>query len=66
LSKSFKLPAKLRGQFNFDVYNVTNNNAVTTLNTIYSSSSTVPGGTWLKPTKVLDARLIEIGGRIDF
>jgi len=65
-SKTIKLPAKLRGQINFDVYNVTNNNAVTTLNTAYSSTSTTAGGTWLKPTKVLDARLLEIGARIDF
>jgi hypothetical protein len=65
-SKTLRLPAKMRAQFNLDVYNVTNNNAVTTLNTAYSSTGAVPGGTWLKPTKVLDARLVQIGGRIDF
>ena len=65
-SKTLKLPAKLRAQFNLDIYNVTNNNAVTTLNTAYSSTAAAPGGTWLKPTKVLDARLLEIGARIDF
>jgi hypothetical protein len=36
------------------------------LNTAYSSTAAVPGGTWLKPTKVLDARLVEIGATIDF
>jgi hypothetical protein len=65
-SKNLKLPSKLRAQLNLDVYNITNNNAVTILNTAYSSTATVPGGAWLKPTKVLDARLIEIGAKIDF
>jgi hypothetical protein len=58
-SKSVRLTPKIRSQWNVDVYNVTNNNAVTSLNTQY-------GLTWLKPTKTLDARLVQIGGRIDF
>ena len=53
LSKTVKLTAKLRSKFNLDVYNVTNNNGVVTLNTVYSSTANVAGGTWLKPTKVL-------------
>jgi hypothetical protein len=66
-SKNIGLPRKLKSNFFLDIYNVTNNNAVVTLNTAYDSSqSSKPGGTWLKPTKVLDARLVEIGGRIDF
>ena len=58
-SKSLKLTPKIRSQWNVDVYNVTNNNAVTSLITTF-------GPTWLKPTKILDARVVEIGGRIDF
>ena len=58
-SKSLALTRKLRSQWNVDIYNVTNNNAVTSLQTAY-------GPQWLRPTHVLDARVVEIGGKIDF
>jgi len=59
LSKTLKLTSRIRSQWNLDIFNVTNNNSIVSLQTAYGSS-------WLKPTKVLDSRLIEIGGRIDF
>lgn len=58
-SKSLKLTAKLRSEWNLDVYNLTNNASIVSLQTAY-------GPTWLKPTKVLDSRLVQIGGKIDF
>jgi hypothetical protein len=64
-SKTLKLTSRSRFQFNFDVYNVLNNNAVLTLINNYNPPGTV-GSQWLKPTKILDARLFEIGGRLDF
>jgi hypothetical protein len=63
VSKSLRLTPKIRSQWNFDVYNLTNNNAVTSLNTTYSPP---PSTSWLRPTRTLDARLLQISGRIDF
>ena len=59
LSKSIALTSKLRSSWNLDVFNVSNNDSIVSLQTAY-------GPSWLKPTKVLDSRLIEISGRIDF
>jgi hypothetical protein len=64
LSKTLPLTNKIRSTWTFDVYNVTNNAAIISLNTTFNNT---PGSTtWLRPTKVLDSRLIEISGRIDF
>ena len=59
LSKSLQLSSKLHSTWNLDVFNITNNAAIISVNTTYGSQ-------WLKPTKVLDGRLLEISGRIDF
>ena len=63
LSKSLRLSSKLRSQWNLDIYNLTNNNAVTSLNTTYAPP---PSTSWLRPLRTLDARLLQISGRIDF
>jgi hypothetical protein len=64
LSKTLQLTKKLRSQWNLDIFNVTNNAAVISENTTFNP---VPGTTtWLRPTKLLDPRLIEISGKIDF
>jgi hypothetical protein len=57
--KSVKLGARARLQGNFDVYNVLNANPVLSLQTTY-------GPQWLKPTRVLDARLAQVGARLEF
>jgi hypothetical protein len=59
VSKTLPLWHKLRSQWNLDVYNVTNNNSVVSLNSAY-------GPQWLQPTRIVDARVLEIGGKIDF
>jgi len=59
VSKTLTLWHKVRSQWNVDVYNLTNNNSVVSLNTAY-------GPQWLQPTRIVDARVLEIGGKIDF
>jgi hypothetical protein len=64
-SKTVKVTARARFQANFDIYNVTNNNAVQSINNTFLPPGT-PNSLWLRPTRVLDPRLFEIGGRLDF
>jgi hypothetical protein len=64
LSKTLQLSKKLRSQFNLDLFNLTNNAAIVSLNNTFNS--TAGSTTWLRPTKVLDARFFQISGRIDF
>ena len=44
---------------NFDVFNLFNASTVLNMNTTYGTS-------WLKPTQILDARLVKLGFQIDF
>jgi hypothetical protein len=64
LSKTLQLTKKLRSQWNLDLFNITNNAAVISVNNTFNSAA--GSTTWLRPTKVLDGRLLEISGRIDF
>jgi hypothetical protein len=64
LSKTLQLTKRLRSQLNLDVFNVTNNAAIVSLNNTFNSAA--GSTTWLRPTKVLDPRLLEISGRVDF
>ena len=58
LNKLVKLGrARLQGMF--DVYNVFNDNAVLQVQTRY-------GPTWLRPNRVLGARLFKFGAQLDF
>jgi len=61
-SKIFRIG---KGTFdaNFDIYNSFNSDAQLALNTTYSG---VNGGTWLRPTSVIQGRIIKFGFRWDF
>jgi hypothetical protein len=60
ITKTFQLGrARIRG--NFEVYNLFNSADVIIMNTTYS-----PTNSWLRPTSILAARLIKLGGQIDF
>jgi hypothetical protein len=50
-----------RAQVGFDVYNLTNTDAVTTYNNRY-----VPNGAWLTPSTIQPARYVRINTQIDF
>jgi hypothetical protein len=43
----------------FDVYNLFNGNSILAINTRY-------GPSWLRPTQILDARLIKFGVQLEF
>jgi hypothetical protein len=64
LSKTLQLTSKLRSSWSFDIYNITNDAAIVSVNNTFNSAA--GSTTWLRPTKVLDPRLIEISGRIEF
>jgi hypothetical protein len=59
LSKQFSLGAGRSFRANFDIYNLLNDDSVTSLNTTY-------GAAWLRPLQVLNARLIQFGGQVQF
>jgi hypothetical protein len=46
-----------------DIYNVFNRSAVLSYNTTFSTAAT---SEWLRPTDVLQGRLIKIGGQLTF
>lgn len=52
-----------RLQANFDIYNVTNGSTVLTVNNTYTAGATNP---WLRPTQILDARMLKVGFQVDF
>jgi hypothetical protein len=51
--------AGVRLQAMFDAYNLSNNAAVLSINTRY-------GASWLRPTSILDARLLKFGVQMNF
>jgi len=56
--RNFRM-AGVRLQAMFDAYNISNNAAVLSLNTRY-------GASWLRPTSILDARLLKFGVQMNF
>ena len=50
---------RFRFQINFDAYNLSNNSSVLGVNSTYGSN-------WQRPTTIMDPRLFQIGGQIDF
>jgi hypothetical protein len=58
LSKIFKVN-RYRFRINFDAYNVLNSNAIRAVNSTY-------GPAWRTPLQILDPRLLQIGGQLDF
>jgi hypothetical protein len=59
LSKQFIFKGRFNLQANLDVYNVLNTNPILAINTTFGSQ-------WLRPTSILDARLVQIGGQLSF
>ena len=45
--------------FNFDAYNALNSSSIKSVNGTY-------GSRWGNPTSIIDPRIFEIGGQIDF
>jgi len=58
-SKIFKVGAHHRLQANLDVYNAGNASSILSINTTYGSN-------WLRPTSILQGRLVKFGGQWDF
>ncbi|HEY7169881.1 MAG TPA: TonB-dependent receptor [Vicinamibacterales bacterium] len=50
---------RYRFQLNLDAYNVLNSNAIRAVNSTY-------GASWRTPTQILDPRLIQLGGTLNF
>jgi hypothetical protein len=59
LTKMFNMPRHMRFQANLDAYNALNSSAVTSLNTSY-------GPNWLQPFTILDARILQVSGQLNF
>ena len=59
MSKIFRLPGNRRIQANMDLFNMFNVSAVLGQNNTYGSS-------WLRPTNIIQGRLLKFGGQIDF
>jgi hypothetical protein len=61
LSRTFKARrASIKAMI--DIYNVTNNNTITSLNYTYGTN----GAAWLTPLAILPARLLKVGVQIDY
>ncbi len=50
---------RFRVQINFDAYNALNSNSIKSVNGTY-------GSRWGNPTSIMDPRIFEVGGQIDF
>jgi hypothetical protein len=59
VSKIFRLPGNRRLQANLDLFNAINASSVLAQNNTYGSS-------WLRPTNVIQGRLVKFGGQFDF
>jgi hypothetical protein len=59
LSKIFRMSAGRRIQANIDLFNMFNASAVLAQNNNYGTS-------WLRPTNIIQGRLLKFGGQIDF
>jgi hypothetical protein len=58
-NKTHRLSRKVQVTGNLGIYNILNKADVLAINTTY-------GGQWLKPTRVMDARLLQVAARLDF
>ncbi|HUK33504.1 MAG TPA: hypothetical protein VLV86_06325, partial [Vicinamibacterales bacterium] len=58
-SKGFKFAGHHHFQANVDVYNAGNASSILSINTTYGSN-------WLRPTSILQGRLVKFGGQWDF
>jgi len=55
--------AQYRARFDFDAYNIFNNNWPFTVTNTFSTQAT---SQWLRPTNVLQARFFKLGLNFDF
>ena len=58
-SKVFRVGASRRLQANIDLYNAGNSSAILGINTTY-------GANWMRPTSILQGRLLKFGAQFDF
>ena len=59
IGKRFRVNQRMRVQANLDLYNALNGSAILTINNTY-------GPNWLQPLRILDARLLQISGSLEF
>jgi hypothetical protein len=59
LSKLLRIGARVRLQANVDIYNVLNADSILAVNNTFGSQ-------WRRPTSILDARLVQVGGQVSF
>jgi hypothetical protein len=59
LSKVLRIGGRGRLQANVDVYNVLNAHSILAVNSTFGSQ-------WRRPTSILDARLVQVGGQFSF
>ncbi|PYR02790.1 MAG: hypothetical protein DMG00_28100 [Acidobacteria bacterium] len=59
LTKTMQLPKRARLQVNLDAYNALNSSAIQGLNNAF-------GASWLKPTQILDPRILQISCQLAF
>jgi len=59
LSKIVRLTPRIRLQANMDAYNVLNASAIALVNNTYGSQ-------WRQPTSILEGRLLQFGGQLNF
>jgi len=59
IGKQFRLSQKMRLQANLDAYNLMNSNAVRSLTSTY-------GANWQRPTQILDPRIFQVSGTLNF
>lgn len=59
IGRRFRVGQRMQLQTNLDLYNALNGSAILTLNTNY-------GPNWLQPLRILDARLVQISGNLQF
>ena len=61
-SKRFRIQ-QYRVRFDFDAYNIFNSNWPYTVSTTFSTAAT---STWLRPTNVLQSRMLKVGAQLEF
>jgi hypothetical protein len=59
LTKHFQLGSRFRLQANLDAYNALNSSAIQSVNNTF-------GASWLRPTQVLDPRILQFSGQLTF
>ncbi len=59
LTKHFQLTSRIHLQANLDAYNALNSGAIQNINTTY-------GASWLRPTQILDPRILQFSGQLTF